>query len=225
MFQDLIYSLEIAAHEAELEHYFLQMSFDTVSGIQRYQECLILQDWQPPATPHAVLSFELGALDIARSQMSDREIARAMDLPLDDEAWSEEETDDAPLSVYLNIQFSLPLDFLNVPPSEAWDAYRSRVAERDRLQAGLENLKHKLERAIAIGDERPELRGTRANVRLAPSGRLILDALETDWEVIIQADLPDDLRQPILEDLMRRVRAGLEALDRFAQDIKKDFSP
>lgn len=220
MFQDLVYSIEIAAHDAGLEHYSPHMYFDAVAVVQRYHEYFVSEDWKPPFNVHAEIEFELNPLDTARSQMSDQEIVETLGVVIE----NEEIQDDAnfsPITVNLDVKFSLRIGALAVQ-SEEWAAYRHKVAGRDLLQAGLENLQHKLQRAIGEEGKHPTLY-VEARLALTPSGDLMLSELEGHWPVCIDADIQDNARQDILENLMTRVHAGLDALNEFAQGIKGDF--
>jgi hypothetical protein len=215
LFQDLAYSLEIAAHDAGLEHYYLRMYFDAVSGNQRYVECFVPEEWLPPHGVRAEIEVELEPLDIARSQLSDGEIIDALGAIPGDEAEA------LPLDAHLEIKFFLSLDTLLLQ-SEGGTAYRRKVTEQDRLQAGLESFQYKLHHAIEEEDA-PALR-VEAHSALIPSGYLVLDKIVGYWPVAVGMDIEDDIRQEILEDILNRVRAGLEALQDFAHDIQADVA-
>jgi hypothetical protein len=221
MFQDLVYSIEIAAHDARLEHYAPRMYFDAVSVTQRYNEYFVPEDWSPPFNARAEIEFELDSLDIARSQMSDRDIAKSLGVMIKDDG-AEDGPKLTPITVDLDVKFSLTINAL-AAQSEEWDAYRHKVAGRDLLQAGLENMKHKLQRAIGDEGEHPALY-VEAHSTLTSSGNLMLNELVGHWPVCIEADIPDDVRQDILEDIMTRVHAGLDALSEFAQGIREDYA-
>lgn len=221
LFQDLVYSIEIAAHSAGLEHYYLRTYFDTVSVVQRYQECFVPENWIPPHASCAEVEFEIGPLDIARSQMSDRDIVETLGIMLDADEIVDESENLTSITVELDIKFVLSVDSLRMP-SEAWNDYCHKVTDRGRLQAGLENLKHRLQRAIGVEDKYPAMR-VEARTMLSKSGRLALDEITAHWAVYIGADVEDDLRQAMLEDTMACIHAGLDVLDEFAQEIIEDF--
>ncbi len=216
LFQDLTYSLEIAAHDAGLEHYAPHMDFDAVTAVQRYHECFVPEHWTPPFAIHAEVEFALSALDTARSQMSERAIMESLGVMI------EAGDQFAPLVVRLVIQFVLKVSAL-APPSEAWQAYCYRVAGRDSLQAGLENLRRRLQRAIGDEPHRPPLL-LEARTTLSAAGPLTLRELVGSWETLIDASSGDEARQERLENIMNRIRAGLEAMEEFAQDIQQDFA-
>ncbi len=220
LFQDLTFSIEIAAHDAGLEHYAPRVYFDAINVIQRYHECFVLEDWTPPFNARAEIGFEFSSLDTARAQLSDRGIIRVIN-PAPDEQEPEEKANLGPLTVNLGINFILSLNLLG-PPSEKWNDYCHDVTERERLGAGLKTLQHQLQQAMG-GETAPTVR-VEAHTTLSSAGRLILDTLIAHWPVSIEADVEDNLRQAVLEKLMKRVRAGLERLGDFAQDIIQDFA-
>ncbi|MBN1890590.1 MAG: hypothetical protein JW850_21530 [Thermoflexales bacterium] len=216
MFQDLTYSLEIAAHTAGLEHYALHMDFDAVTAVQRYHESFALEDWLPPFHTHAEIEFEIGPLDTARSQLSQQAIAETIG------ATFEGEKHPVPIITHLDVTFSLAISALGDPSSDEWTDYCSQVADRKSLQAGLENLKRSLQRAI--GDEAKRLPlHVQAHTTLAESGRLVLSEISAHWRLPFEVDIDDSVRQARLEKLMSSVHTGLVALNAFAQDIGTDF--
>jgi hypothetical protein len=144
IFQDLSFSVQIAAHDAGLEHYALHMYFDTVTAVQVYQECFAPEDWIPPFTSYAEIKFEICPLDIARSQMPDRDIVKTLGAVPKHKGSVER----LPIGAYLDVQFILEVSKLGQLSSNKWDDYRHQLADRDQLQVRLENLKHSLQRAI-----------------------------------------------------------------------------
>jgi len=222
LFQDLVYSIEIAAHDAGLEHYAPRMYFDAVTVRQRYQESFVPEEWALPFDVWAEISFELGPLDIARWQRSDQDIAAALGLQFDDAVTDELESL-RPIVVDIEVRFILAVSKLQAS-SGHWDDYCHAVAERDLLQAGLENLNRKLQRAIGEegADQRPRVR-VKARADLTDSGQVVLGELVGLWLLSVDAGVADEVRQAVLEDMMNCVHAGLDAVDEFAQDIQKDF--
>jgi hypothetical protein len=220
MFQDLTYSLEIAAHAAGLEHYGLHMDFDAVTAIQRYHESFALEEWTAPFHAHAEIEFELGPLDIARFQLSRQAIAETIGA-------TTKGGEKAPIVTQLDVTFSLSVSALGDLSSNKWIGYCSQVAAHNRLQAGLENLKRSVQRAISEGRSQGEAQhpalGIQAHTVLAESGHVMLNEISAHWWQPLEVDVEDSSRQARLEDVMKRVRAGLKALDTFAQDIEADF--
>lgn len=215
IFQDLTYSLEIAAHAAGLEHYALHMDFDAVTAIQRYHESFALEEWLPPFHAHAEIEFEIGPLDTARSHLSRQAIAETIGAVA-------KGSGDPPIVTHLDINFNLSVSALGDPSSDKWIDYCGRVADRQLLQAGLENLKRSLQRALGEETGRSPL-PIQAHTALAESEHLVLSEIDAHWRLPLEVDIEDSLRQARLEDVMKRVHAGLEALDAFAQDIGADF--
>ncbi|MBN1890584.1 MAG: hypothetical protein JW850_21500 [Thermoflexales bacterium] len=213
IFQDLSFSVQIAAHDAGLEHYAPHMYFDTVAAVQVYQECFAPEDWIPPFTSYAEIKFEISPLDIARSQIHDRDIVKTLGAVPKDKDSGEH----LPIVAHLGVQFILEVSKLGQLSSENRDDYRHHLADRDQLQVRLENLRHSLQRVI-----KEDAIHIEASVTIAESGQLVLSKITAHWPVTIEVDIEDAVRQTRLEDMMNRIHAGLDTLETFGQNFAKD---
>jgi hypothetical protein len=211
IFQDLSFSVQIAAHDAGLEHYALHMYFDTVSAVQRYREYFVPEDWIPPFTLYAEIKFEISPLDIARSQMPDRDIVKTLGLV------KKGNNEKLPIVAHLGVHFILEVSNLGQLSSNNWDDYRHHLADRDQLQIRLGNMKRGLHRVI--GEDMIHIG---ASMTIAESGQLALSKITAHWPVTIEVDIEDAVRQARLEDMMNRIHAGLDTLETFAQNSAKD---
>jgi hypothetical protein len=226
LFEDLVYSLEIAGHEVGLQHYGARMLLDTASLRREYREWFVPDSWQQPYLARAELSFELDALAEARLQYSPEDIAEAFGLVMPDEDVGEIEM--ALPAIDLTVRFTLDLYnwALEHDDIDRWHAYLAGISVRDKLEAGLRNLRGEVRRALqsAGGHADYELDlNLAADLFLAPGHGLLAKTLNVEWTVPIDTGLDEDQFSAELEAIMATTRAGIEATQAFRQEIQSDF--
>ncbi len=220
LFQDLSFSIEIAAHDAGLEHYNPHMYFDAIAVTQSYHECFVPEEWTPPFNVHAEIEFTFSSLDTARAQLPKQAMSQTLGIG-DHSAVSLSDDAHSPLMINLKTSFILNVSNL-VPPSSQWEVYRHKVTTHEQLEAGMENLERKLQRALEIDDKHSLAIASRTS--LDSIGKIVLCEFLAVWEIAIKANEEEAKRQQVLKAILRKVCSGVNVVGDFAQEITKDFA-
>ncbi len=224
LFEDLAYSIEIAGHDAGLQHYGARMLLDTASLDREYREWYVPEEWHQPYFARAELSFHLDALREARAQFTPEEAAEAFGLIVPDEL----ESMPPALMVDLVIRFTLDLQNWGMEQvdSERWHTYLGSISAREKLEAGLRNLRGELREALRARAEDkdwdPHLE-PHAETYLSSGFGLLPRTLQVEWVAPINADLEEEDFNQELQAVMLLVRAGIEAARAFQEEIRRDY--
>ena len=224
LFEDLAYSLEIAGHEAGLQHYDAHMLLDTALLRREYREWFVPEEWEQPFLARAEVSFEIDALAEARTQYTPEELAETLGLVLPDDY----DLNPPVLLVDLAVKFTLDLRNWEFEQSdiERWHQYLAEISGRDKLESGLRNLRGEIRRALRTGaadDEWDPPLEISVDTYMAPGAGLVVKTLNVVWHTLINADLSDDEFAEHLQAVMTLVNAGVAATRAFQDEVQRDY--
>ncbi len=223
LFEDLAYSIEIAGHEAGLQHYGTRMLLDTASLQREYREWFVPEEWHEPFFARAELSFVVDAALEARAQYTPEELAAALGLPAPDP-----DVEPPLLAVEVAVDFTLDLQNWGreQDDEDRWHNYVSGISAREKLEAGLRNLRGEVRHALQEEADDPHWDpplDVRAETYVASGYGLVTKALHVEWVTSVDAELEDEEFAAQLAGTMRLVRAGILATRTFQDEIQRDF--
>lgn len=224
LFEDLAYSLEIAGHEAGLQHYDTHMLLDTASLRREYREWFVPEEWEQPFLARAEVAFEIDALAEARVQYTPEELAETLGLQLPDDY----DLNPPPLLIDLAVKFTLDLRNWEFEQEDLdrWYHYLAEISMREKLESGLRNLRGEIRRALRTGaaDDGwdPPLEIS-VDTHMVPGAGLVAKTLNVRWHTLINIDLGEDEFAEELRAIMKLVHAGVVATRAFQDEVQRDY--